>query len=101
METKRAEPQGKKTIGSPKSYFYFDTKEEAVNFENALHKTVFFRAYTAILKFDQNTGTMTGEIPNLDWTIAWDDKLLVEHFGLSSDEWDAMNQIVNQINVGE
>lgn len=85
--------------GKIKSHIGFNTKDEAQNFIDFITKTVFIRAYLAIIKIDQQGTGMLKDIPFLDFTKQWDDTSLYKFYDLSAEEIKMLNDIVEKISV--
>jgi hypothetical protein len=86
--------------GKTKYHIGFNTKDEAQNFIDFITKTVFMRAYIAIIKIDQNSApVILKDIPFLDFTKQWDDTALYKFYGLDAAEIKMLNDIVNKISV--
>jgi len=94
-----AKAQGKKSVGNVRPWFALDTAIKAQNASDFIMKTKFFRAYTAIMKYDQHADSMYKVTPWLDWTQQWTDTKLNQHFNLSSDEITAIDKIVDAITI--
>lgn len=96
---KYSRPRGGKEIGNEKHWVSFKTEQEANNFLAYITKNKLIKALTAIYKIDQHCGGVLDVLPMLDFNIEWTDELTYKHFNFTEEEIEAIENIVEMINV--
>lgn len=85
--------------GNEMLWVSFKTEQEANNFLAYVTKNKLIKALTAIYKIDQHCGGVLDVLPMLDFNIEWTDELTYKHFNFTEEEIEAIENIVEMINV--